>query len=332
MFRRYFFWQKPVILISMRISKKQTPILVTILFSLLFLSGCNSKQNSKSSDTLPQYRRKIANKYTKRANQALAKGKITEASVYFQVAKEQGKKSNPLQKSLNAWLQASNLERDGKYNEALKIFQEIKPTKDKQFNQVLSDKIRSLKQIVQNQQKFQQIYQNAMEKYQKKDYQVAIEQLKTLLRDPTIKNPEYLTIFGKVHDLLLTATIDLANANLAAQNGKVATTSNSNNNSTNTSEPSSANSNATTTGSSKVNYNADSTGASKEPPKLNNGKQVTATQIETARKQIDALNMSGIKASFFSGSDIVKIINISQKNQHHKITKADLEEFLKPNK
>ena len=227
----------------------------------MFLSGCNSKQNSKSSDTLPQYRRKIANKYTKRANQALAKGKITEASVYFQVAKEQGKKSNPLQKSLNAWLQASNLERDGKYNEALKIFQEIKPTKDKQFNQVLSDKIR----------------------------------------------------------------------NLAAQSGKVATTSNSNNNSTNTSEPSSANSNATT-GSSKVNYNADSTGASKEPPKLNNGKQVTATQIETARKQIDALNMSGIKASFFSGSDIVKIINISQKNQHHKITKADLEEFLKPNK
>lgn len=317
----------------MRINKKQTPILITVLFSLLFLSGCNSKQNNKSSNAVTQYQSKIANKYTKRANQALAKGQITEAAVYFKVAKEQGKKSNPLQKSLNSWLQASNLERDEKYDEALKILQEIKPTKDKNFNQVLSEKIKNLKQIVQNQKKFQQIYQDSLAKYQKKNYQIAIEQLKTLLQDSEIKKPEYLTIFGKVHDLLLTATIDLANANLAAQSGKVAAAPNS----TDAAGQSTANStastgNASSTGSSKVNPNADSTGASKEPPKLNNGKQVTAAQIETARKQIDSLKMSGIKSNFFSGSDIVKIINISQKNQHQEITKADLEEFLKPNK
>ena len=322
----------------MRINKKQTPILITVLFSLLFLSGCNSKQNNKSSNTVTQYQSKIANKYTKRANQALAKGQITEAAVYFKVAKEQGKKSNPLQKSLNSWLQASNLERDEKYDEALKILQEIKPTKDKDFNQVLSGKIKNLKQIVQNQKKFQQIYQDSLAKYQKKDYQVAIEQLKTLLQDPAIKKPEYLTIFGKVHDLLLTATIDLANANLAAQSGKVAAAPNSTNAAGQSTANSSASignatsSSASSTGSSKVNPNADSTGASKEPPKLNNGKQVTAAQIETARKQIDSLKISGIKSNFFSGSDIVKIINISQKNQHQEITKADLEEFLKPNK
>lgn len=322
----------------MRINKKQTPILITVLFSLLFLSGCNSKQNNKSSNTVTQYQSKIANKYAKRANQALAKGRISEAAVYFKVAKEQGKKSNPLQKSLNSWLQASNLEQDEKYDEALKILQEIKPTKDKDFNQVLSGKIKNLKQIVQNQKKFQQIYQDSLAKYQKKDYRVAIEQLKTLLQDPAIKKPEYLTIFGKVHDLLLIATIDLANANLAAQSGKVAVAPNSTNAAGQSTANSSASignatsSSASSTGSSKVNPNADSTGASKEPPKLNNGKQVTAAQIETARKQIDSLKISGIKSSFFSGSDIVKIINISQKNQHQEITKADLEEFLKPNK
>lgn len=295
--------------------RKKLPILITTLCSLFLLSGCKNQQSSKSTESVPQYRTKLADKYTKRAHQALKKSKINDAALYFDLAKEQGKKSNPLQKSLSAWLQASNLERDGKYEAALKMMQEIAPTKDRQFNQILDSKITSLKQIVQNQQKYQQSYQSALGQYQKKNYQIAIEQLKTLLRDPAIKQTPYHTIFGQIHDLLLTATIDLANANLAAQTGRAPAPA--------------ASAPGQSTNSNASSQNADSSGStSKESPKLSNGKQVNANQIEQARKQIDALKAPGIKSSFFSGPDIVKIINIAQKNHHQQITKADLEQFL----
>ena len=278
-----------------------------LLILPLFLGGCANKGASKE-EVVNEYQAKLASEYEKKGSSYLSKGQVTEASVYYELAQKEGKKDSSLVKSLSLWRKGSDLEANGNYSEALDTFKKIKQTNNKSFNQVLANKISELTKINENIKKYTMEYQEAQKNYNSKNYQIAITKLRNLLQDPAIKSKEYLNIYGNINNLLLTATIELANSNLAAAQGSPVE---SQNESQQPSQPTQANASA---------------------PKLANGKQVTQEDITKAREQINILNVNGVKGEFYSGEDIKKIIDISIRNKHKQITKEDVEEFLKPNK
>lgn len=292
-------------------NKKLIIVLFTMLTTLMFV-GCSDKAKI-GKDAVNEYKNGLASDYEKKGNSYLAKGRVEEASVYFDLAKDEGAKENPLQDSLSQWLKARDLEQAGKYEQALNALKGVKKSSSDKFNEILDRKVAELTKIISNSKRYEQVYQEANMNYQNKAYTATIEKLRVILEDPEIKNKEYIEVFSSINSLLLTATIDQANLNLAgASQGQQAPQVDQQQQQSQT----------------QVQSNAQQS----QPPKLANGKKVTDEDITKARQQIDVLNVNGMKSNVYSGEDVKAILDISIKNKHDKITKSDIEEFLKKKK